>query len=58
VTAALLLLVSAWVLSLAALGATLGWRATAWTIVAGQPSATETGDDAAVTSPAEQAPIG
>jgi hypothetical protein len=55
VTAALLLLVAAWALGLAALGAALAWRATAWTLVAGQPSSAR---ESAAASLIEQEPSG
>jgi hypothetical protein len=52
--AALLLLVSTWILGLALLGATLAWRSTAWTMLASPPVS---GDAAAVPTPAsERAP--
>jgi len=54
--AALLLLVTTWLLALAVLGAALAWRATAWTIEAAprRPLATQPvdGDDAAATGEA------
>jgi hypothetical protein len=53
--AALLLLVSAWILCLALLGAALAWRATAWTAEAGRPRQAH---DAAVPVRSEGAPIG
>ena len=52
--AALLLLVSAWILCLALLAAALAWRATAWTIAAGRPTVAR---DAAVAVLSEEAPI-
>ena len=52
--AALLLLVSAWILCLALLAAALAWRATAWTIEAGRPSAAR---DSTVNVLSEGAPI-
>ena len=52
--AAVLLLVSAWILCLALLAAALAWRATAWTIEAGRPSAAR---DSTVNVLSEGAPI-
>jgi hypothetical protein len=49
--AALLLLVSTWVLGLALLGAALAWRSTAWTVLASPPVS---GDAAAVATPASE----
>jgi hypothetical protein len=50
--AALLLLVSAWILGLATLGAGLAWRATAWTLETGFPPAVA---DSTRSSPTEEA---
>jgi hypothetical protein len=58
--AALLLLVAAWVLGLAVLGAALAWRATAWTIEAAprrEPAAAPA-TTLESESPAREAPIG
>lgn len=51
VAAALLLLVSTWVLGLALLGAALAWRATAWTVLASPPRPS---DAEAVATPAPE----
>ena len=52
--AALLLLVSVWILALALLAAALAWRATAWTIETGRPRLAR---DAIAAGPPEEAPI-
>jgi hypothetical protein len=49
--AALLLLVSTWVLGLALLGAVLAWRATAWTVLA---SPSHSGDPESIPAPAAE----
>jgi len=52
--AALLLLISAWILCLAVLAAALAWRATAWTVEAGRPRPAPA---AAIALLSEEAPI-
>jgi hypothetical protein len=52
--AALLLLISAWILCLAVLAAALAWRATAWTIDSGRPRPARA---ATIALPSEEAPI-